>query len=103
MRIILAAFAVYRLSRFLSFDDGPFMIFDKLRSWTSRKRTDKNDDWQATLDTWVHCSYCQGPYYAALVTVLILKPTSMGNALLTWLGLAGMQDFLETIGRKVNK
>lgn len=101
MRILLAAFAVYRLTRFLSFDDGPFMIFDKLRSWTSRKRTDRNDDWQATLDTWVHCPYCQGPYYAALVTYLVLN--KRGSTFLMWLGLAGMQDFIETIGRKVNE
>lgn len=99
-RFILAGFAVYRLARFLSFDEGPFIIFEKLRIWSGNKRTKRQDDIWATIDGWINCPYCQGPYWAVFVSFLTLRPSKSGDIILTWLGLAGIQDFLETTWRK---
>lgn len=97
---ILSGFAVYRLSRYLPFDVGPYLVFEKIRDWSASKRTNKNDDFWAGLDDFINCPYCEGPYIALLISALILRPTKIGNVFLMWAGLTGIQDFLETIARR---
>lgn len=76
MTFVLAALAVYRLSRMVTDEEGPFMVFTKLRGL-------------AKPDTWVgrgmECIMC--------VSVWIALPVALyigGDWLLTWPALSAM-------------
>lgn len=88
VRILLAAFATYRLAQFLPLDDGPFHVFLWVRIHVTPG---------SSLDTFVNCPYCQGVWFAALCAALVLLPTAAGNAALCALGLAGMQARLQGV------
>jgi hypothetical protein len=81
--VALAALAVYRLSRMISDEEGPFAVFTKLRGL-------------AKPDTWIgrglECILCVSVWIALPVTVLI---TVLGYAdewiwPLTWLALSAV-------------
>jgi hypothetical protein len=116
-RVVLALFAVYRLSFMLREDDGPLFLFERLRRYTDRKRKEEQectrhrlglaeDDvlidtaelgtW-ASLDEGIRCPYCVGIWAALLLAFLVLRPTLAGDLFLLWLGLAGAQALLEAV------
>lgn len=85
IRLILAAFAVYRLAQFVAIDDGPSDVFRRLRAWAVT-------GWLGGL---VHCPYCVGVWAALGCAVLVLWPCGAGDMLLVVLGLAGAQAWLQ--------
>ena len=87
LRLICAAFAVYRLARLITQDEGPFSVFKRLREWAA-----VNSEGMADL---VICPFCLGVWFAAIVAALVIMPTLVGEAILVWLGLAGAQSFLQ--------
>ena len=78
MTFALASFAVYRLSRMITDEEGPFMVFTKLRGL-------------AKPDTWVgrglECIMCVS-VWVALPIALWIDPSP--NWWLTWLALSGV-------------
>ncbi len=87
MMLLVASLAVYRLSRMLSDEEGPFMVFTWLRGL-------------APTTTWLgrglECILCWSVWVSLPVTVLI---TVLGYAdiwiwPLTWLALSGVTVIL---------
>jgi hypothetical protein len=102
LRLVLALFAVYRLSFMLREDDGPLFLFERLRRFTDRKRKEEQERGQelgrwASIDEGIRCPYCCGVWAALLLAVLVRWPTLAGDLFLLWLGLAGAQSLLEAV------
>lgn len=78
MTFTLAALAVYRLSRMLTDEEGPFMVFTKVRGL-------------ARPDTWIgrglECILCMS-VWVALAAALYIDPT--WTLPLTWLALSSV-------------
>lgn len=89
--LVLAVFAVYRLAQLLSVDDGPFALFERLR------RAFPGGAWGGlrwSIAEWLRCPFCQGLWWAAGVALLLMFPSTVGDFVLLWLGLAGAQALL---------
>jgi hypothetical protein len=78
MLFILAALAVYRLSRMLTDEEGPFMVFTRLRGL-------------ARHDTWIgrglECIMCVSVWVALIAALYIDQTWTLP---LTWLALSGV-------------
>ncbi len=77
---LIASFAVYKVARMLSSEEGPFSLFLRWR-----------DHWgQATWwgRGW-HCFSCIS-FWAGLTCALILWPGTWQETLLLWGGIAGL-------------
>lgn len=103
LRLILAAFAVYRLAQFVAFDTGPFDSFKNLKAWLKAKKEievsrngHERGPW-ATLHGLASCPYCAGFWYAVIVALLLIYPTAAGDFVLLVFGLAGVQAFLQGV------
>lgn len=81
---IIAVLAVYRTSRMLALEDGPFDLF----SWTRDRFSQKN--W---IGRGVRCPACLGWWLAAGAAYLV-GPTDWRQWLLLWGGIAGAQFFI---------
>jgi hypothetical protein len=100
MRLVLAALTVYLLALMLACEDGPLYIFKKARLAVGRWAAPMSgytfsDEMRLSLAELVNCPYCLGVWLAAGATVLVRRPTKAGDILLTWLGLAGAQAWLQ--------
>lgn len=93
-RLLLAAFACYRLSQYLPFDDGPWDIFKRIRV-LSVTSYDQDGDPANGFGKFIYCPFCQEVWFAILCAVLYLYPTSAGDLFLLWQGIAGAAAFLE--------
>jgi len=78
MTFVLASLAVYRLSRMLSDEEGPFSVFTKLRG------IPKPETW---IGRGLACIMCLS-VWIALPIALWIDPTL--NWWLTWLALSGV-------------
>jgi len=103
LRLILAAFTVYRLAQFIAQDTGPFDAFKTLRTWLDDKRLvevshngHERGLW-ATLHGLASCPYCAGFWYAVIVALLLIYPSAAGDFALLVFGLAGVQAFLQGV------
>lgn len=102
LRLILALFATYRLAQFLPYDDGPLFVFKRIRLYVDYKAMDQQEA-ENDLGFWVnvsegiHCPMCQGLYAAILCTALFIYPSSLGDAFLLVLALAGGQHLLQQV------
>ncbi len=94
IRLLLAAFATYRLSQLIAWDDGPDKVFFNLRTMTKDSAELHGGRWE-NLDEAVNCPYCLGVWFAAFALLLLKHPTKVGNYFLYWFGIAGMQAFLQ--------
>ena len=103
LRLILAALAVYRLAQFIAQDTGPFDTFKSLRAWLKAKkevevsRNKHERGLWALLHGLATCPFCQGFWYAVIVGLLLIYPTTAGDFALLVLGLAGAQAFLQGV------
>ncbi len=95
-RLILASFATYRLSQLIAWDNGPDKIFYNLRTATSEQSDMHGGRWE-NLDDAINCVYCLGMWFAFLTLLLVKYPTRIGDFILYWLGIAGMQAFMQGI------
>lgn len=95
LRLLLAVFAVFRLARLIASEEGPAGILEALR--VKAGAADYGADGLPTtnLARGITCPYCVGVYAAAFAALAVVKPTRAGDALLTWLGVAGAQSALE--------
>jgi hypothetical protein len=85
--LLVAAFAVYRLSYAIAVEEGPFRAFARARHWLGG---DVQTTW---IGRGVACPLCVSFWLAALAA-LIVDPT-----VLAWLGIAGMAALILKIGR----
>lgn len=101
VRLALAALACYRLTMLFVFDDGPAMIFFRLRDWLGanvyREGTADHKSWTGDFIT---CPYCVGQWVALALMALLARPTWIGDVFLLWQGLAGAQAALQSLGHR---
>lgn len=86
MNFIIACFAVYRISRDLVYEDGPFLLYAKLQAFAEKHQ----DHW---IGQGLACPICLS-FWLALLAACALSPASLPEFLLTWLGIAGGAVFL---------
>jgi hypothetical protein len=81
--VALAALAVYRLSRMISDEEGPFAVFTKLRGLA------KSDTW---IGRGLECILCVSVWVSLPATILITVLGYIDQWLwpLTWLALSGV-------------
>jgi len=99
LRLALALLATYRLAVLLTEEDGPLFLLARLREFSDGRRVIEQQKRErgpwASLDDGLRCAWCAGVWAAALCAALVWWPTLAGDVILTWLGLAGGQLFLE--------
>lgn len=88
---LLAVLAAYRVARMLAMEEGPFGIFERVRSALGG---DAQANW---LGRGISCPLCLG-FWCSLAMALLLAhqdPTMhRSEIVLAWLGIAGAQTLL---------
>lgn len=98
VRWVLAAFAVYRLSQLVAEDEGPADLILKIRTWAGCYDRGEDGRPRTSLGRLLECPYCLGVWFALAALAVVLVPTLIGDCLLAWWGLAGVQAYLEDNG-----
>lgn len=94
-RLILAVFVCYRLAQLVTYDEGPFSVFLKLRRRAGCYDYAQNGEPKKAIGRFLRCPYCMGVWFAILSGALVIWPTVIGDFFLLWLGIAGAQNYLE--------
>jgi hypothetical protein len=89
IRWTLAALAAFRLTWSAVNDDGPGMALWRFRVWAGCYDRGPQGEICTALGRFLNCPYCVGGVLSLLPTVLALWPTTWGDVLLAWGGLAG--------------
>lgn len=96
MIFLLQVFAVYRIARLVSIDNGPFDCFLALRKLVGRMAA--RWAFTRTLADLVNCQYCVGVWVALILALIFRNDYPVW---LNWLALAGAQaalaDLVEAI------
>lgn len=97
VRIVLAVLATYRLVQFITVDDGPFMVFSRIRTLSERigSHSQTPGDIYWCVDMLIHCPYCLGVWFGGATAALIVWPTLAGDFVLFALAIAGAQTMLQ--------
>lgn len=105
--IFLGIFALYRLASLVSSDEGPYVgwpkseqqtgIFKAIRGKLGAYEYGPNGLPLTNLGRGVACPLCTSAYIGLFIVILIVKPTRIGNWVLLWLGVWGVQTFLENL------
>lgn len=95
LRVLLAAASVYRTAQLITIDEGPFSVFQSLRDAAGTYDRGPNGVPYSVLGRALGCPYCVGVYIAFGAALLVLRPSILGDLLLTWLGLAGLAAWLQ--------
>lgn len=108
-RLILVILACYRLSRLIAIDDGPFLIFKRMRYFVLDKAHYETIDvpdkerwygkWHTTAEG-ITCPYCVGVWLSVPLLGLYLWPTEAGDIALILFAISGGQSFLQSLERK---
>jgi hypothetical protein len=88
VKVLLAAFAVYRLSTDFALEAGPYEVFSRARGWVIQRYGP--DDWRSEG---VSCPICVSFWLS--LPALIWGP-------LHWLGIAGAASFLARVSNHDN-
>jgi hypothetical protein len=97
LRILLAVLATYRLASLVASEEGPFSVFDKLRAKLGAYDYGEDGKAETNLGRGIACPLCVGMYVGAAVLPAIFLPSTVGDVILTWLGVTGAQVFLENL------
>jgi len=95
---IWLVFAAYRIARLIAMDDGPGDVFINLRKNLGAYDYDIRGRVKSNTGRGVSCPHCVG-MYAALLLVL-LPQSKVKTWVLTVLGVAGAQSFLQTLSQE---
>jgi hypothetical protein len=116
IKIILIFFATYRLSSLISSEEGPYISFlykdpDQIGvfKWIRKKlgaydlvyeydeRGNQRTKIRTNLGRGISCPLCVGAYVAAFLVLLMSFPNIVFNLFIFWLGVWGVQTFLENL------
>jgi hypothetical protein len=92
LRWLFAALAVYRLSQLVVYDDGPWDVLLRFRTW--RGVYDFHESGESG-NKFLSCPFCVGVWIAGALLIVVLTETMVGDLFLAWWGLAGAQALLE--------
>lgn len=96
IELALAVFAVYRVAELIVIDDGPSDVFKRWRVWVGVYSLGEDGRPNTNAGRFFSCPYCVGIQIAFFVA-LIVAPFDW-RLVLYWLGIAGTQAFLQTVG-----
>lgn len=96
--VIMACFAVYRLSRLIVFDEGPFDLFLKFRELVGVYDRDVNGRAKTSIGRLFACPYCIGLWISIVIVYFLFYPVPASNFLIFVFGIAGVQSFIQRIG-----
>lgn len=115
-RLLLTILACYRLSRLIAIDDGPFLVFKRMRYYFKDNAfyeildngIDPNNEGQVerwygkyhTIAEGITCPYCVGVWLSVPLVVLYLWPTVYGDMFLVLMSISAGQAFLQSLERK---
>ncbi len=95
LTVFIAIFATYRVAQFITYDNAPFNLMDKLRCYLGIKAAEakKHGVWWSLAEL-VNCPFCNGLWISLLFTLILfgVQPVSI----LIWLAIAGGQAWLES-------
>jgi hypothetical protein len=112
IRIVFAVFALYRLASLISSEEGPYLPFlyrDEDQTgiflWLRKKAGVFNKAYTiegkylpaTNFARGLSCPLCTAAYLAVPIIILLQSPTIPGNLFLAWLGIWGVQVFLENL------
>lgn len=98
VRLLLAAFAVYRMAALVAIDDGPGDVFLSLRSAAGAYQYGEDGRPSRGLGRLVACPHCVGVWVAVLAAAAVLFPSWVGDAMILLFGLAGAASWLQCVG-----
>ena len=114
IRVVFACFALYRLAGLISTEEGPYLFFlyhdddqtgifkwlrEKAGARPDRKAYDNTGRYVyiTNLARGLSCPLCTAAYLAVPIILLMQFPSIPGNLILAWLGIWGVQTFLENL------
>lgn len=97
--LIVAILACYRLSQFIALDEGPGLIFKRLREWPLQFQNRRGAD---SLTDLLECAYCQGVWFAGALAIVVTPRNAFADWLIASLAIAGGQAFLQAVGDRQN-
>lgn len=115
-RLFLCVLTCYRLAKFISEDDGPGFIFERLRVWAKDKawleaETNKaivyydnpggeiDKRWYGkrySLSEGLSCPYCVGLWLSFPLFLMFLFPTQVGDLFLLLMSISAGQAYLQS-------
>ena len=78
----------------IALEEGPAAIFDRVRARAGAYDYGENGMALTSLGRGISCPLCVGVYVAALMLLLVAKPTRAGDLFLGWIGVSSAQAFL---------
>lgn len=93
-QFVLVALAVYRISRMIAAERGPFDLFERLRSWAFDRFG--KDSWQFGG---ISCALCLS-FWLGWLGAALLPFTGVMDFVLTALALSGVASFLYKVERQ---
>lgn len=99
VRLIIGILIAFRLTELVVFDDGPFDLCYRFRTWVGVYNIGEDDRPRTNLGRLVACPYCFGVYAAGLLAI-ILAPSFSVEILALWGAIAGGQSVLQSLVRR---
>jgi hypothetical protein len=96
VRIILAGLACYRLAELISLDEGPIDIFSNLRIVSGRHASVSDNRFIVSFAKLINCPFCLGIWFAIPLCYLVFVPSVVGDVILGFFAITGIQCFLES-------
>jgi hypothetical protein len=86
--LLIGVLATYRVARMLAYEDGPWDLFLRWRSWIA----DRYD-----VDSWIargfNCPLCLS-FWIGMAIALIMSPATWSAFVLSWLAYSGGASWL---------
>ena len=95
IRLIRLALATFRLALLISKEEGPAMIFVKLRAKAGAYNVGPSGIPTTNLGRGVSCPYCVGVY--AAVFFLVLEAIPFGDRITDFFAVAGLQSLFQSL------
>ncbi len=92
--LLITILACYRLAQFVSLDEGPARVFERLRNWSLSQQAKPGGQ---SLVAFLECPYCQGVWLAGILA-LTVAPRNILDWFVMTLAIAGGQAFLQAMG-----
>lgn len=88
---LIAGLAAYRIAMLLTWDNGPFDCFERLRIWAGRYEYDDQGDPASFTGKLLNCPYCVGVWAGVICVLLLMMFHPVAYFILAALGIAGVQ------------
>ena len=100
IRILLLAFATYRIAELISVDEGPYDIFERIRSFFKVRAmaSGKQSGFMMNVAKLLECPFCVGIWISIAAGFVYLWYNPVADFITIIFAIAGIQAFLENIG-----